>query len=176
MDNHVVIDFPKKTIVINADDEEGATEVDLVNEIRKIDSSTDSPVSRAINLGTADLPHKPQLDRMVNPSISDRPTLSYNGRLPEEDLCPNQLAVEGATLCNEVHSLFSGKAEDTYNEGEASSANKPNGCKEINCANAEGKYEHTDANVIQNVEVRSLTLENEGEIGRDGTLQGRYNV
>jgi len=28
MDNHVVIDFPKKTIVINADDEESATKVD----------------------------------------------------------------------------------------------------------------------------------------------------
>jgi hypothetical protein len=32
MDNHVVIDLPKKTIVINANDEESATEVDLVNE------------------------------------------------------------------------------------------------------------------------------------------------
>jgi hypothetical protein len=99
---------------------------------------------------------------MVNPPISDRPSLLYNGRLPEEDLCPNQMTVEGATLCNEVYSLFSGKAEDTYNESEASSANNPNECKEINRAIAEGKYEHTDANVIQNVEVRSLTLGNEG--------------
>jgi hypothetical protein len=33
-----------------------------------------------------------------------------------------------------------------------------------------------DANVIRNVEVRSLTLKNEGETGRDGTLQGRSNV
>ena len=32
MDNHVVIDFPMKTIVINADDGESVTEVDLVNE------------------------------------------------------------------------------------------------------------------------------------------------
>jgi len=45
----------------------------------------------------------------------------------------------------------------------------------MNSAIAEGKYEHTDANVIQNVEVRSLTLENEGGIGRDGTLQERSN-
>jgi hypothetical protein len=74
MDNHVVIDFPKKTIVINADDEESATEVDLVNERRNIDSSIDSPVTRAINLGTAELPPTPQLDRIANPSISD-PTI-----------------------------------------------------------------------------------------------------
>ena len=57
MDNHVVFDFPKKTIVINADDEESATEVDLVIERRNIDSSIDSPVTRTINLGTAELPH-----------------------------------------------------------------------------------------------------------------------
>jgi hypothetical protein len=31
MDNHVVIDFTQKTVDINADDEESATEVDLVN-------------------------------------------------------------------------------------------------------------------------------------------------
>ena len=46
----------------------------------------------------------------------------------------------------------------------------------MNSAIAKGKYEHTDANVIRNVEVRSLTLENEGGKGRDGTLQGRSNV
>jgi len=69
-DNHVVIDFPK-TIVINADDEESATKVDLVNERRNINSNTDSPVSRAINLETADFPPTPQLDRMVNPSFPD---------------------------------------------------------------------------------------------------------
>jgi hypothetical protein len=99
VDNHVVIDFPEKTIVLNVDDEESATEVDLVNERRSIDSSIDSPDTRAINLGTADLPPKPQLDRMVNPSISDRPSLLHNGRLPQEDLCPNQMTVEGTTLC-----------------------------------------------------------------------------
>jgi hypothetical protein len=64
-DNHVIIDFRKKTIVINADDEESATEVDLVNERLNIDSIIDSPVTRAINLGTADLPPTPQLDRIV---------------------------------------------------------------------------------------------------------------
>jgi len=62
MDNHVVIDFPKKTIVINADEQESATKVDLVNERRNTDISIDSPVTRAINLGTADLPPTPQLD------------------------------------------------------------------------------------------------------------------
>jgi hypothetical protein len=65
MDNHVVINFPKKTIVINSDDEESATEVDLVNERRNIDSSIDSPVNRAINLGTAELPPTQQLDRIA---------------------------------------------------------------------------------------------------------------
>jgi len=133
MDNNVVIDFPKRTRVINADNEESVTEVDLVNERRNIDSSIDSPVSRAINLGTADLQPTPQLDRIVNPSIPD-PSISiilYNGRLPEEDLCHNQMTVEGTTLFNDVYGLFSGKAEDTYNEGEASSANNLNECKKI---------------------------------------------
>jgi len=79
MDNHVVIDFPKKAIVINADDEESATEVELENEGRNIDNSIDSPVTRAINLGTAELPPTPQLDRIVNPPISNPPTLRpYN--------------------------------------------------------------------------------------------------
>jgi hypothetical protein len=173
MDYNVLTDFPNKTIVINADDEESATEVDLVNERRIIDSSIDSPVSRAINLGTSDLPPTPQLDHMVTPSIPDPPIVLYNGRLLEEDLCHNQMAVAWTTLCNEVYGLFSGKAEDTYSEGEASSANNPNECKEINSAFAEGKYKHTDANVIRNVEVRSLILENEGGISREGTLQGR---
>jgi len=173
MDNHVVINFPKRMIVINADDEESATEVDLVNERRNIDISIDSPVTRAINLRTTELPPTPQLDRIVNPSISDPPTLQYNGILPEEDLCPNQMTIDGTTLCNTVYGLFSWNAEDTNNEGKAKRANNPN---EYKSAIAEGKYEHTDANIIRNVEVRSLTLENEGGIGRDGTLQGRSNV
>jgi len=126
MDNNVAIYFPTKPIVIDADDEESATEIDLVNERRNIDSNTDSPLSRAINLDTADLPPTPQLDRMVNRSIPDPPIILCNGRLPEEDLCHNQMTVEGTTLCNEVYSLFSGKAKDTYNEDEASSANNPN--------------------------------------------------
>jgi len=66
MDNHVVIDFPKKTIVINADDEESATEVDLVNEGRNVDISIDSPVTRAIYLVTVELPPTPQLDLLAN--------------------------------------------------------------------------------------------------------------
>jgi CTP synthase (UTP-ammonia lyase) len=57
---------PRKQ-VINADDEESVTEVDLVNERQNIDS----PVTRAINLGTAELPTTPQRDHIVNPSISD---------------------------------------------------------------------------------------------------------
>jgi hypothetical protein len=35
----------------------------------------------------------------------------------------------------------------------------------MNSAIADGKYEHTDANVIRNVEVRSLNLERERGIG-----------
>jgi hypothetical protein len=71
VDNHVVIDFPKKTIVINADDEASATEVNLANERRNMDSSINIPVSRVINLETADHLPTPQLDRIVNLSISD---------------------------------------------------------------------------------------------------------
>jgi hypothetical protein len=73
-------------------------------------------------------------------------------------------------LCNAVYGLFSGKAEDTFYECEASSANNPDEFKEINSAIAEGKYEHTDANVIRNVEVRSLILENKGGISISGQI------
>jgi hypothetical protein len=62
------------------------------------------------------------------------------------------------------------------NEDKAKRVNNPNEYKNRNGAIAEGKYVHTDVNVIQKVEVRSLTLKNEREIGRDGTLQGRSNV
>ena len=79
MDNHVVIDFPKKMIVINADDEDSATEVALVNKRRIIDSNIDSPVTTAIKHEAADLPPTPQLDRIVNQPIPDRPTLVHNG-------------------------------------------------------------------------------------------------
>jgi hypothetical protein len=50
-----------RRLIINADDEEGATEVALVNERRNIDSSIDSPVTRALNLGIADLSLFPTL-------------------------------------------------------------------------------------------------------------------
>jgi hypothetical protein len=176
MDNHVVIDFPKKKIIINADDKESATKVDLENVGRNIGSSIDSPVTRVINLGTAKLPPTPQLDRIVNPSIPDPPTLLYNVRLPEEDLSPNQMTFGETMFCSEVYGLFSWNAEVTNNEGKGKIVNNPNEYKNMHSAVAEGKNEHNDANVIGNVEVRSLILENEGEIGRDGTLQGRSNV
>jgi len=98
MDNHVVIDFLNKMIIINADDKESATEVDLVNEGRHSDRSIDSAVTGAINLVTAELPPTPYLDRIVNPSISEPRTLLYSGRLPEEDLCPHQMTVDGTTF------------------------------------------------------------------------------
>jgi hypothetical protein len=101
MNNHVVIDFTKKTIVNDADGEESATEVVLVNERRNIDINIDSPFSKAINLRTAERPPTPQLDRIVSPTISEPPTLQYNGRLPEEVLCPNQMTVDW-TLCKAV--------------------------------------------------------------------------
>jgi hypothetical protein len=172
MDNHVVIDFPKKTIVINAVDEESATEVDLVNERRNIYS----PVTRAINLGTAELPPTSQRDRIVNPSISDPPTLVNKVSLPEEDLCPNQMTVEGMKSCNEIYGLFRCNAEDTNNEGQGKRVNNPNECENMNSATAEGKYEHNAACVIRNLEVRNLTLENDGGVGRGGTLEGRSSV
>jgi hypothetical protein len=86
------------------------------------------------------------------------------------------MTVDGTTLCNAVYGLFSWNAEDTNNEGKAKRGSNPNEYKNKNSAIVEGKYKHTDANVIRNVEVRTLTVENEGGIGRDGTLQGRYNV
>jgi hypothetical protein len=162
--------------VINTDDQESETEVSSVNKRQNSNSIIDLPVSRAINLGTPDLPPTPQLDRIVNPSISDPPTLLYNGRLPGKDLCPSQMTIEETTLCNQVYGLFSGKAEDTNYEGRASSANNPNEYENMNSAIAEGKYEHTGANVIRNTEVRGLTLENERGTDREGTLQGRSNV
>jgi hypothetical protein len=85
------------------------------------------------------------------------------------------MTVEGTTLCNIVCGLFSGNAEDTNNEGKAKSSNNPNEYKNMSSAVAKGKYEHTDVNVMRNVEVRSLTIEN-GGIGRDGKIQGRSNV
>ena len=155
MDNHVVIDFPKKKIIINADDKESATEVDLVNEGRHSDHSIDSPVNRTIILGTAELPPTPQLDRIVNPSIPNSPTLLYNVRLPE-DLFPNQMTVEGTTFCNEVYGLFSWNTEDTNNEGKGKGVNNPNEYKDMNSAVAEGKNEHTDVNVSRNVDSQKL--------------------
>jgi hypothetical protein len=115
MDNHVVIDFPKKKIIINAYDKESATVVDLVNEGRHSDHSID----KVINLVTAELPLTPQLDRIVNPSIPNTPSLVYNGRLPEENLCPNQMTVEETTFCDEVYCLFRWNTEDTNNGGKA---------------------------------------------------------
>jgi hypothetical protein len=175
MDNYV-IDFPKRTIVINADDKESAVQVDLVNERRSIDSSTDIPVTRAINIGTTEIPSTPQRDRIVNPSNSDPQTQVYKIRLPEEDLYPNQMTVEKMTCCNEVCGLFSWNVENTNNEGKAKRVNNPNECKNMNSAITEGKYGHNDTNVICNLEVRNLTLENDRGIGRDGTFQGRSSV
>jgi hypothetical protein len=65
IDIHIIC-FPKKTIIIKADDEENATEVNLVNETQNSNSGIDS---RTIDPGTADPPPTPHLDRMVNPSI-----------------------------------------------------------------------------------------------------------
>ena len=134
MDNYVIIDFPKKMIVITADDEDSATEVHLVNERRNIDHNIDSRVTRAIKLGAAHFPHPPQLDRIVNQSFPGPPTLVYNGKLPEEDQSPNHMTVEWTTVCNEVYGLFSGNAEDTNNEGKAESVNNPNEHKNMNSA------------------------------------------
>jgi hypothetical protein len=56
-----------------------------------------------------------------------------------------------------VYGLFSWNAADTNNDGKAKRANNPNEYKNISSAIAEGKHEHTDANVMRNVEVRSFT-------------------
>jgi hypothetical protein len=147
MDN-LVIDFPKKTIIINAD-EESATEVAMVNERRNIYNGIDSPVTRAIDLRTTDLPPTPQLHRTVNPSISDTSTLLYNARLPDKGMFPNQITVEEASFCNEVYDLSSEDAEEVNNQGQARGPFSPNRYKGMNSAIAEGKYEHADTNVIR---------------------------
>jgi hypothetical protein len=72
--------------------------------------------------------------------------------------------------------MFSGNAEDTNNEGKANRANNPNEYNNGNNSIAEGKYEHTDDNVIRKVEVRSLTLENGRGKDREVTLQGRSDI
>jgi hypothetical protein len=86
------------------------------------------------------------------------------------------MTVKGTTFCSEVYGLFSWNAEDTNNEGKAKRVNTHIEYKNMNSAVVEDKIVHTDANVLRNVEVRSLILENEGGVGRDGTLQGRSNV
>jgi len=161
-------------IVTNADDLDSATEVHLVNERRNIDNNIGSPDTRAIKPGAADFKPAPQLDHIVNPSIPDPPTLVYNGNLSREDRSPNQMPFEGATVCNEVYGLFSGNAEETNNEGKAERVNNPIEHKNMISSIAKGKYEHTDANVIRNAEVRSLTLEIEG--GNIGTARFREDL
>jgi hypothetical protein len=146
--------------------------------MKDMESNIDSLVTKAIKLAAADVPPTPQLDRIVNQSIPDPPTLVCNGKLPVEDQSPNQTPVERTTVCDEVYGLFSGNAEETINEGKAERVNNPNEYmyKNKNSAIAKGKHEHTDANVFRNIEVRSLTLEIEGGKVRDRTLKGRYNV
>jgi hypothetical protein len=86
------------------------------------------------------------------------------------------MTVEGTTVFKEISGLFSGNAEDTNNECKTERVNNPNEYKNMNSSTTKGKYEHTDANVIRNAEVRSLTLGNKGGKIRDVTLQGRSNV
>jgi hypothetical protein len=86
------------------------------------------------------------------------------------------MTVEGMKFCNEIYGLFSCNVEDTNNEGKAKRVNNPNECENMNSAIVEGKYEHNDACVIWNLEVRNFTLENDGGIGREGTLEGRSSV
>jgi hypothetical protein len=86
------------------------------------------------------------------------------------------MSVEEMKFCNDIYGLFSCNAEDANNEGKAKKVNNPNEFENMNSAIAESKYEHNDACVIRNLEVRNLTLENDGGIGRDGTLQGRSSV
>jgi hypothetical protein len=70
-----------------------------------IDSSIDSPVTRAISVGTTEIPPTLQGDRIINPSNSDPQTQVYKIRLAE-DLYPNQMTVEETRCCNEVCGMF----------------------------------------------------------------------
>jgi hypothetical protein len=172
MDNHVAIDFPKKAIIINANDKTWATEVAFVNERLNIDRA----VARASDLRTADFPPTPQLDRMVDPSISDLPTLPYNARIADKNMCLNQCTAEEMTFCNEVYGLTSENAEGVNNEGQARGPYSPNRYKGMNSASAAGKYEHAEAKNVRNVEVRSLNPESRKGAGRQIELQGRSDT
>jgi hypothetical protein len=172
MNSHVVIEFPKKAIIINAHDKDSSTEIAFVNARRNMDS----PVARANDLRTAYFPLLPQLDRGVGPSISDPPTLLYNARLPDKNMCLDQLTAEEATFCNEVYDLTSENAEEVNDEGQARDPYSPNKYKGMHSASAAGKSEHADAKVVRNVEVRSLNPGSRKGTGRQIELQGRSDT
>lgn len=176
MENSVVINFPKSTLIINADVQENATEVDLVVD-SKTDGDIHSPISRAIHLKTADCPSIPQLDCGAIPPRSDPTTQSYNGRLPEGDVCLNCRTVGKTTLSNGVYDPFSEAVEvSTNTKGIASIASTPNECNDRNNTTAKGKYEHTDANIVRSIEIRSLTLEHGRGADGKATTDGRSDL
>jgi hypothetical protein len=160
-------------LIINLDVQEIATEVDFVVG-RKADGDLRRSVFRAIHLGSADFPSIPQSNYSTNPPRSEPSNQSYNGRLPEGDVCLSRRRVGKTKLRDGVYNLFSETVEDSTNtKGKANVESVPNKCNDRNNDIAEGKSELADDNIVRNLEVRSLTLENKRGTGVTATNNGR---
>jgi hypothetical protein len=155
-DNGVVINFQNNTLVINASNEGSEAILDLVNKEREADSKNTHPISRVIDLKTAD----------------HQTPLCQEGPL-KNSTWPNQVTVEGKKLYNEIYELFSGFVEDTLND-RASRASESDEyeCNDVIQKNVRGNYRHADVSVIWNLSVRDLSLHKGiGDI-RQVTVQG----
>jgi hypothetical protein len=158
VENQVVIDFPRKAIIVNADDKDTVIKIDLVNERLAEDSRR--PSSRVIYLETADCQPIPQLDRLGNLSVYDPPTLQYNEGISEEDKCPKKTSAEDASLDNEEYGLVNGLVVDYIkNEDRAARALNHSVNEEVEGSIAESKDGHTDIKDVRHVKVRSAILE-----------------
>ena len=160
VDNRIVIDFPKETIIINTNDDESATEVNLVNGRRNMDSSIDNPTSRGINLRTAEQLFTPQRDSIINPSMSDPPTQLHNETLQDENACPDRTTAEKTARVNEDYGLLDRLVEDHgINRSKDIKVIDSSLNKYVDGSIAGSSREHSDINVIRHVEVLGSMLE-----------------
>jgi hypothetical protein len=144
-DNSVVINFHNNTVVINAGDGESETHIDLVNKELEASCKETHPITRVIDLQTAD--HQTPL---------------YQEEPPKNRAWPKRVAVEEKKLYNEIYELFSGFVEDTIND-RASRASESDEYEsdDVNHKTVRGNYRHADANIIRNLGVRDLSFCNE---------------
>jgi hypothetical protein len=165
VENQVVIDFPRKVIIVNNDDNDTAIKIDLVNE------DSIRPSSRVIYLETADGQPIPQLDWLGSSSVHDPPTLQYNEGLFEKDGYP-KMSAEGALLDNEEYGLVNGFVQDYIkNEDRATRAVNHSVNKEAEGSVAESKDGHTDIKDIRHVKVRGAILEKGGRANQEVVRQ-----